>query len=146
LNEFTETPNGPAGKGAAALSTSQLCPFVLAAAVNVAFGSAALMVRSCVELEATPDCALKVSELGLTVNPGTAVTISVTGTFCCAKPASVTVMVPAYTPAANPDGLTKTVTPPGAGAASPPSVSQFPALDAVAVKLNPAAPPENKRD
>src|SRR5258708_4389885 len=104
------------------------------------------MVRNCVPRAATPHCALKVSELGLTLNPGTAVTINVTGTFCCATPASVTRMVPAYTPAANADGLTKTLTPPGAGAANPPSVSQFPALDAVAMKLDPAGPPENKSD
>jgi hypothetical protein len=55
-------------------------------------------------------------------------------------------MLPVYTPTASVDGFTETVTPPGAGAASPPSVSQFPALDAVAVKLDPAMPPENKSD
>jgi hypothetical protein len=87
---------------------------------------------------------LKVSELGLTENPLDAMIISVTGTFCGAPPDSVTAMAPVYTPAPNANGLTETLTPPGA--ANDPSVSQFPPLDAVAMKLDPEGPPEKNSD
>ncbi len=66
----------------------------MAIAVNLALGSAEVIVSVCVRRGAVPEATLKAREFGLTENPCAALTISVTGTLCGAPPDSVTVMVP----------------------------------------------------
>src|ERR1700736_1898670 len=95
---------------------------------------------------ALPDCALKASELGLTVNICGPVIMSVTGTVCIVAFSAVSIIVAEYTPTPKAVGLTETLSPPGTKSFGAPSLSQLLSLGTVALKLSPAGDPERKRD
>jgi hypothetical protein len=98
------------------------------------------MKRDCAAGTGRPGPVVNVSEPGLTDTAGAAVITSSTGTDCGAADPDLSVMAPEYRPAANPDGSTATDSPPGTVTVEDPRLSQFPALDALALKLWPEAP------